>query len=168
VSEWKPGDVATIRGPGLGPAVAMRGAAGAWVWVDANGSNPNGGGNACYCHGSSVTDARPLVVIDPEDREQIERLLSAYYNGEGNLGDLVDKFQAALRSLVAPPKPVEPTGRYAVVVDTGGAEWLRREPGDMWLEQRNQTSVSLDAPAFRARHWGLVDAVRVLSEGIQP
>jgi hypothetical protein len=77
--------------------------------------------------GKPLPNDRPLVVIDPEDREQVE-LLAAGYERDGEPGDAaIDQMQAALRSLIAPPKPVEPTGQYAVVEDTNALEWVRAD-----------------------------------------
>lgn len=69
--EWKPGDVAmfTIQGA---PLLAMRDNKGSWSgwraglsWVGRRWDGKHG--------------QRPVVVIDPDDREQVERLVSAFY-----------------------------------------------------------------------------------------
>jgi hypothetical protein len=68
-----------------------------------------------------VDRALPLVVIDPEDREQVDRLVRSYHNQ--NLFSVVDDMQAALREFAdpKPPKPAEPTGLGAVVEDADGS-----------------------------------------------
>jgi hypothetical protein len=71
-------------------------------------------------------NARPLVVIDPEDREQVERLTkalveAAYRHSNVVVSDQASTAtrQAALREFAdpKPPKPAEPTGLGAVVED---------------------------------------------------
>lgn len=100
-----------------------------------------------------------LVVIDPEDREQVERVTAAFANEYG--GDLhVDETQAALRSLIAPPRPPEPMGLGAVVEDKDGNRWIRKgktKHGEDWTHQIGD--------AFTANPWSRIAAVRVLSEG---
>lgn len=59
----------------------------------------------------AADSARKLVVIDPEDREQVERLVTVYNEGECE-SFWIDAMQNALRSLVAdrhPGEPNEPT-----------------------------------------------------------
>lgn len=109
-----------------------------------------------------AADLRRLVVIDPEDPEQVERLLSAYYercDTGGHRG--AGAFQAALREFAdpKPPKPEEPTGLGAVVEDAEDSKWVRIESRTGWW-WRN--------PAGQNRRWPEIDAVRVLSEGVQP
>ena len=120
---------------------------------------------------SSVTEARPLVVIDPEDREQVERLAAAYVSEGTQRGyampghqmeDRRDAMQAALREFAnsKPPKPDEPTGLGAVVEDESGDLWIRTcEPCDRCLNKPWQ-----QGPVHK--NWQIVDAVRVLSEGV--
>ena len=107
-------------------------------------------------------NGRPLVVIDPGDREQVERLADAFtaiedppVNTAGQ--HRVASMQAALRSLIAPPRPEEPTGLGAVVVDDEGhTHVLSRSPAQHpW--------VGADG---KWREWRDIDAVRVLSEGV--
>ena len=62
---YKPGDVITI-GSGVRGFVTVRGGL-SWVyWPDGSGSHP-----------TLVNYARRLAVIDPEDREQVERVLES-------------------------------------------------------------------------------------------
>jgi len=103
---------------------------------------------------------RPLVVIDPEDRAQVERLCGLFLKGNDGtaIGDAND-LQAALREFAnpSPPKPAEPTGLGAVVENSDGGRWVR-------------TDVAVDRPWWRypgiTSGWAQVDAVRVLSEGV--
>lgn len=99
-------------------------------------------------------DMRPLVVIDPEDGEQVERLrLAVQAESKGFFTAHV--LAAALREFAnpTPPKPDEPTGLGAVVEDGAGQTWMRDWKG-YWR-----------APDVTAR-WAKVEAVRVLSEGV--
>lgn len=78
-----------------------------------------------------------LVLIDPDDREQVERLATivdewwshAPYSDMRKDGDLTTTtaMQAALREFAnpTPPKPDEPTGLGAVVEDSTGVQWIR-------------------------------------------
>lgn len=153
--EWKPGDVAFGRYPIWGAGgrettyEEMRLVRYDCGWARAD--NPDdtvGDGNP-----TQHIDPRPLVVIDAEDHEQVERFAKA-------LMMHTESAQMALRSLVTPPKPVEPTGRYAVVVDAHGDEWLRAAVGHApWLQ----------SGYFTVANWTNYDeitAVKVLSEGV--
>lgn len=130
--EWKPGDVGKSK---------QHGYIGIFV-------------NDCELHGAELQhwhnesgkwdpawdDRTPLVVLDPEDREQAERLLIASWAGirKGPASDEeIDRAQAALRSLVAPPRPEEPMGLGALVEadysgGRGRARWARSE-GHSWV-----------------------------------
>lgn len=148
--EWKPGDVAWARyTDSSGGEIALRTQTG---WMGTRGGMPEGTMEAY--------DLRPLVVIDPEDREQVERLYASWLD---NLAApereaQVNAMQAALRSLFDPPKPDEPKGLGAVVEDETGIRWVRAaQAGDPW----RPTS----GPA-NWREYGLIKAVRVLSEGV--
>lgn len=151
-AQWKPGDVAMV--PGVGPA--LRSTSGAWL-------TPRDAGRMDT---ASFNEVRPLVVIDPEDREQVERLCLAarvaYDNRLGVGPQSFDAMQAALRSLIAPPNPDEPTGLGAVVevdslVDEKAKALLvrshaKREP---WLGDGLK------------REWDAIDGpIRVLSPGV--
>jgi len=103
--EWKPGDLAMVRvqittNPDDGSEEHMLfRRRGKWehpdfgIWED-----------------RYVLAARPLVVIDPEDREQVERLFHLFADEREKderhlrIGGWEDAMQAALRSLIAPPK----------------------------------------------------------------
>lgn len=61
-------------------------------------------------------------------------------------------------------RPDEPMGRYAVVLDDEGNEWLRM-PSGMWHEQHTGTRAE-EYPEYRISHYEGVAAVRVLSEGV--
>jgi hypothetical protein len=138
---FKPGDVALVEGE-----VMLRRTDGRWE------------------HGDQLRfpiysdDARPLVVIDPEDREQVETLRIAYHAQRMTAtgGTSFDDMQAALRSLVAPPKPEEPQGLGAVVEDAEGTLWAYTGEEYAWASNGG------------ARHWHELDVARVLSDGWTP
>jgi hypothetical protein len=106
-----------------------------------------------------------LVVIDPEDREQVARLVTTY-----NLGacedEWIDGMQAALRSLVGPPKPEEPQGLGAVVEDADGAIWTRvaTYAAAPWYSA-GATGVATNSCSAS---WSRIDVARVLSDGWTP
>lgn len=110
--EWKVGDVALVEaGCWANRKIALRLAEG---WAHFNGVSLDDTG--------IVTALRPLVVIDPEDREQVRALADlAFPEVQGN----TNRLQEALRSLVAEPEPEEPTGLGAVVRDGNGSDWVR-------------------------------------------
>lgn len=147
--EWKPGDVAMVEGK-----VALR----------VHGPHQKKGQEPLWQWGRGdwttlpLGPIRPLVVIDPEDHEQVERLDKAYQAAlDTKYAGLGDVMQAALRSLIAPPKLPEPTGLGAVVEDAEGHRWTR---------------VGADkTPWYRVDshdwyRWQNVAAVKVLSEGV--
>jgi hypothetical protein len=158
--DWKPGDVAIDAGgtPGIITTDGDRASTEA-RWVEfANGNTAR----------LSDQTIRPLVVIDPEDREQVERLLNLYWVERNpddeadvqNYPEYVNDLQAALRE-IADPKPEEPTGLGAVVEDEDGDKWIRTcEPCDDCLNKPWQRG-----PV--RRNWLIVPAVRILSEGVQ-
>jgi hypothetical protein len=93
--QWQPGDVALVGGTD-GEVVA--------VWQ----GNQWATATARYLHDFQVT-ARPLVVIDPEDAEQVERLASALtaalINVPGGGCMRPETTQAALREFANPKPP---------------------------------------------------------------
>ena len=110
---------------------------------------------------------RPLVVIDPEDREQVKRLTEMYRSVDNSIG--WGPLQAALREFAdpKPPKPEEPTGLGAVVEDVVGVRWVRTESkpnigGTVWTSAFHVTL----ADKAELREYVDIDAVKVLSEGV--
>lgn len=155
MSDWKPGDVAAING--------VRAIRADHVWHTQSG----------ILSDHNVHTVRPLVVIDLEDVEQVARLQSALdawgYKYDGN-GERVLKLkdhsciQAALREFASPPKPEEPLGLGAVVVDRSN---------EMWVRSRGDRKALLGivwGNGFSLRHaaWSDIDAVKILSEGVTP
>jgi len=116
-------------------------------------------------------NGRPLVVIDPEDREQVERLARICHDLDGVELDNPEPMttrglamRQALRSLIAPPKPPEPTGLGAVVEDEGGTRWTRVEPAAKAIT-RNPWYPADDDERQPAEYADIA-AVRILSEGV--
>lgn len=106
----------------------------------------------------------PLVVIDPEDRGQVERLTSIAMDVPQPFSMRIDDMQAALREFAnpTPPKPEEPTGLGAVVEDAKGWKYVRHSGAlAPW-------HVVLDGPTPERpwRYYSDLDVVRVLSEGV--
>lgn len=174
--EWQAGDVAMVTDPVGGERVMVHighdPANRCWHGPEANGDL------RCLLAGQEQS-ARPLAVIDPEDREQVERFTNVldreferrgWANQSTPDPDVVDAVQAALREFAnsTPPKPPEPQGLGAVVEDADGRRWVRVEPFD----SRN----SIDVRAWRSRapqaeprefSWPNITVIRVLSEGVE-
>ena len=160
--QWKPGDVALVRPiycdhpdviavrtgvpPNMGWSYSMRTSDGSSTRTWA--SDPDG-----------LTVVRRLVVIDPEDREQVERLRQTMSLLGYERGDCAEDLQAVIRAMIAPPKPDEPTGLGAVVEDAVGEWWVQftSKTGKWW---RNHQGVN--------RRWSDLNAAKVLSEGVTP
>ena len=162
MNEFKPGDVVVHpkHGRGLVQDSIVEWAA---------------GGDYSILH-RVAADLRRLVVIDPEDREQVERLHTLWCEAIVSKGTSaarqIDSMQAALREFAnpkppKPPKPEEPTGLGAVVEDASGQQWVRCRPDGGAARWRR--AAPLDHPdADPWSVWSALDAVRVLSEGVQP
>jgi len=129
-----------------------------------------------------VADVRPLVVIDPEDREQVERLAINYAAvASDRLGDeylawenrsaeardrIAADLTAALREFAnpTPRKPEEPTGLGAVVEDADGDLWVRvDDPAASWIK-----SVRDGGVRTHRCNWVALAPVSILSEGVTP
>ena len=158
MSDWKPGDVAMVTHQATHPKakVGLRGDAG-WFTADV------------FVPDAAVVTAHRLVVIDPEDREQVERLASIYY-GKGWHNTylhvrppMIDAMQAALREFANPtPRIEEPKGLGAVVRDVHGELWVRDKTTTTvahWKRARGQMG-------GKRVSWSDINAVRVLSEGV--
>lgn len=112
------------------------------------------------------SNGQPLVVIDPEDRETVGRVLAHYWHSddpysEDMYPEYLTDLQAALRSLIEPPKPEEPTGLGAVVEDAEGKRYYRGGPALADMHWRSAEPLDNSV-----RKWSAVPAVRVLSEGV--
>lgn len=146
--EWQPGDVALYNGALIGLTDGHE-----WRWVET--------GLPCLRQSMVPSEARPVVVIDPEDREAVERLMRLYWGlNDGPVAS--DNMQAALREYAnpTPPKPEEPTRAAATVEDATGDWWVRMSrgaSGAVWHR--------IGRPEACAKYRD-INAVRVLSEGV--
>jgi hypothetical protein len=122
--EWKPGDVAVITSDSrhAGKRAMFCDDGGdrqAWAVECTDGLTMHYG----------ARELRPLVVIDPEDREDVERVRDALWRG-GHLDD----WQAALRSLANPtPSRIGEPGTWGVVEASCVHSDERRE----WMRHRD-------------------------------
>lgn len=114
-------------------------------------------------------DWRPLIVIDPEDREQVALLLSHYHSWKwtAEIAEAsIDDMQAALRSIVAESEPEEPTGLGAVVRDGKGSDWVRIYQHHDCNDWRRTDDVPGSGESqARARWANLPRPLTVLSDG---
>lgn len=156
--EWKPGNVAKSR-----YGVVFKTERG---WIFDDGSGPNGPETESY----PPADLRPLVVIDPEDREQVGQLADLFDGAVDGGSGWTGAMQAALREFanLTPPKPEEPTGHLAVVEDVDGVRWVNwRDPRDGAVaHDRHWQSSEMDAEKWC--NYSDINVVRVLSEGVTP
>lgn len=115
----------------------------------------------------------PLAVIDPESSDDLDRLCKALVEKMHTAGDVASAANgvrpatvaAALREFAnpKPPKPDEPQGLGAVVEDADGVLWIRHDSTPIETHW-----INTDDCHERYRRWDGIDAVRVLSEGVQP
>jgi len=174
--EWKPGDVLTNADGAVFfvtatlPVSRAKAEAGAWkevLYRSGTGlTSVDTDGNGWRVEG--IKDARPLAVIDPEDREQVERL--SRYIAAAECGDgmaPLDAVQAALREFAdpTPPKPAEPTGLGAVVECSDGrvfvVDHVHSDGTPRWYGPDVPGGDAYSRPA-----WSTIPAVKVLSEGV--
>lgn len=152
--DWKPGDVAIWKRRAARPELLFRYLGGVdydepeWQTAHDGAAYPQEG------------DLHPVVVIDPEDAEHVEQLVRAL---SLHAPTWPKYMQNALRSLIPPRKPKEPTGLGAVVEDSSGCRWTRlrdqERPAGSACWQRATSGVTITG-------WLGVDAVKVLSEGV--
>jgi hypothetical protein len=171
-AEWKPGDVAEIRVPkssAPGYRVTERGytslravfnASGGWSALE----NPDYFWGKGYAFHDDYP--RPLVVIDPENREQVERLESLYLaDKHDDCDDVTDCMQAALREFANPTPPrIEEPGTWGVVEaacvhdDHTRRRWVRYEDGNWYAGDMKDTPDD----------WGSLIAPTLVREGVTP
>jgi hypothetical protein len=119
----------------------------------------------------NVSKFRPLVVIDPEDAEAVERFLDIWFSTTRDTSDnrLLRAMQAALREFaqLTPPKPDEPQGLGAVVRDAKGYLYSRGYPeqADDFVHVWHVVDRAANLPRSWWK-WVEIDAVEVLSEGV--
>lgn len=161
--EWKPGDVA-LRVSVTGKHVAVR-VSRCTASTSSTADRPHwhfaseSPGVVAQCGTDDMAEYRPLVVIDPEDDEQVERLDRAVDKALGEspkYTSTTECMQIALRSLL-PAKPDEPTGLGAVVEDAEGRVYVRvRDVENQWAGRDGHW-----------RTWPHIAAVKILSGGVQ-
>lgn len=160
MTEFKPGDIAAL-------VVGGEECRGVMVRTEKLGDTWHVSGHSFFKsldvnNAHYITDARPLVVIDPEDREQIKRLLRAFWCHGTDDCDDPQAMADGLRSMLEPPKPPEPTGLGAVVEDANGILWVRvtaNGVSDAWKPNHSRTS---------RLEWDSVPAVKVRYSGVTP
>jgi hypothetical protein len=106
--------------------------------------------------------AEVTLTYTNHEARRVASALRYYISNVDALAEDADRLAliaTALESATKPPKPAEPTGLGAVVEDAAGQQWVR-------ITNPNQT------PWMRGgsfpRQWRHIDAVKVLSEGVQP
>lgn len=153
--EWKAGDVAMATATG-GQFLVVRTGHGERAYWSAPMDWPRGVSDY-------ECEFRPLVVIDPEDREAVERLAD-YLDSAYSL----EYAQQRLREYAnpKPPRPDEPQGLGAVVEDEDGYLYVR---GYVNGESTHEWHVIDPASNKRMGWWKYDDfaAVRVLSPGVE-
>lgn len=171
--EWQPGDVAiaTVRGTPNVQIVRTASRRALWFSAESDGPYPDGVNSIRWHAEGDIVDARPLVVIDPDDHEQVYRLTNALVDAAHKHGNTVvssngihgDTTRAALREFAnpPPPKPDEPTGLGAVVEDVDGQLWVR-------VDEREAGWCAANVAGPFGCWNDFSRAVKVLSEGIQP
>lgn len=120
--EWEPGTVAMVT-DGRGEYLALRRTPGATsYWV----------GNVRHATDGKVTSVRPLLVLDPDDPDQMRelerRLSAADWSASDFTTNRVDAISVTVRAMLPKPtpvKPAEPAGLGAVVEDIHGYLWTR-------------------------------------------
>lgn len=148
MSKWKPGDVALVLNEfGVwNTAIRVVGRPDYWQYGVSDATAHMG------------ADARPLVVIDPEDAEQVERLMDIYFAiGRWN-EDPTHDLRDALREFAGPTpaKPEEPQGLGAVVLCGHHNRYIHLGDGK-WQHISKHRGIA---------EWDDLAVVRVLSEGV--
>lgn len=166
VTDFEPGDLAVIRwrhDESAGTTRAVRDRKG-WTSLDET---------VGFILSGDVIDGRPLLVIDPEDRGQVERLTSVMMsNGWSGIdAEPPDDMQRVLREFAnpMPPKPAEPTNYLAVAQTSDDKRYWRWSAGVAhtgwpWrLLGAVHADTEEDDGNFR---WDDLDVVEIVSEGV--
>ena len=157
--DWKPGDMAMAECLGM----RVVGIVDTDLRFYTTDPRVVGVSSSAFC----LDSLRPLLVIDPEDREQVRSLLETYgrqfTDWTPELDSNVTRLQQALRAMLAPPtppKPEEPLGLGAVV-EYDGSRWVGLGR-NRWLEVPADERI-----AARSLHWDDFYAdVEILSQGV--
>jgi len=154
---WAPGTVAVATVQGVPNVRVFKLSEDEWAHVVSLGAGifPEISGDPL------VTDVRPLVVLDPEDRDQ---MVALHETLSGAVGLTWHGWPELLRAVLTryaeaqtkPPKPPEPRGRFAVVRDQNDSLWVRL----------NQTHWYSEVSPNNNQTYGEIDAVEVVREGL--
>lgn len=162
--EWKPGDVARVTiasrlNGGVSEYIALNVGAFGWHGVSAG----EGAGRLTDNEEAFRIERRPLVVIDPEDHEQVVRLATLYNAATVDYTIGARPLADALREFATPtpPKPDEPIGLGAVVEGAAYTDDVRR----FVRVSDRAPAVWMDDESNCRHDWAEIDVVRVLSEG---
>lgn len=167
--EWKPGDVALIEaGCHANRKVAIRtGIPSNMGWAYSDTHNGQSTRNWTADTNSTVTVVRPLALIDPENADDVAKLVRLFWAHGTDDCDDPHAMQAALREYANPtPQIEEPTGLGAVVEDARGVRWVRTEPKNGMTNPWQATLHKAEPDKVRSLPWAEVGAVRKLSEGV--
>lgn len=175
VQKWRPGDVAEVTmrhksGTEQTWSLCMYTDDGSWVSSDSGRLYSDTGV-------WKIVRTRPLVVIDPEDRKQVERLVNLVddcFNDvrvDGTGPTAVDLAQTRLREFASPtpPKPDEPKSYLAVVQVADGRRYWRWSAGDAhtgW-PWRLLGAVHADTEDDGNFRWDDLAVVEVVSAGVE-
>ncbi len=134
-SDFKPGDICLItpKGTWVKPFIAIRGVADIWREVGGTFQDKN------------IQSARRLVVIDPENEDQVRQFIAALddvvfpgtdpHSGLAVTSDRVGNFTTALRLQIKPHRIDEPT-KWGVVRAGWSASTVRNiwtNHGENWI-----------------------------------
>lgn len=183
--EWVPGDVAVVtitrRTGDLEPSTYLAFNVGDnYGWVGVSDGEPCG--RLTDEEAYFIIERRPLVVLDPDDRDALLEFANAiptcavasHCDPQECMsgGCWTDRVQAALRSLITPPRPEEPKTLLASVEDDDGFIYVRQCTGspqqDMshpWLLIASNR-FPLPVRDDREKRYADITAVRILSEGV--
>jgi len=163
-ADWRPqtGERAVILTPFAGERQAMR--VGSGGWVDTDNLMWSGPG-VTHARKLEVVDPASVVVLDPDDPNDVQRFREAAYTYSK---DGLVTADSALRSLLPAATPPEPNGLGAVVTgttaDASTATWVRaiKDGGPA------KWALSIPDPAGRERWWlwSAMHVTGVLSHGV--
>lgn len=152
--EWKPGDVAVVVADSVyvgKRAMFCDDGDDRWGWAVESTDG--------LTRAFGPKELRPLVVIDPDSAEDINRLRLLYNAATGDHTIGLQPLRKAVREFADPtPRIEEPTGLGAVVEDSSGGRFVLSDP-----QARHPWSGPYGVPFA----WPDIAPVRILSEGIQ-
>jgi hypothetical protein len=83
-------------------------------------------GTTAQCGSDALAEYRPLVVIDPEDREQAKELIRLFWANGNDACDDTRAMQAALREFANPPPPIpDEPGVWSVAIVANNVPFMR-------------------------------------------